>query len=240
MYSIFQVLLLHHGQPRGIFDYVEDFFRLTLPIEESVPIGHTLLSILLDYTLVHMWVLVSDEVEDALRSQTCSAGKRNTFTRHASRQGITSLRIEKRAPSDSCLHSTVAILLRDTGVVTAFLSLYRGNPIPGTLSKVSQLPAFASTLMTDTFINGLTAAANFLTAVAPGMSNEEIIYLYYAMFDTASQFLSYRPDNFEEFAIARDGNMPNHFPNVEDTDCEAKLCDSTDGSTCSSISFLSG
>ncbi|KAF2437531.1 carbohydrate-binding module family 24 protein, partial [Karstenula rhodostoma CBS 690.94] len=129
------------------------------PGNDGDSIGYTLLSVLSDYTLVRMWASASDEVEDALAEQTCSVGKRATYRRHASRHGVTTRDLEKRA-SDPCLHSTVAALLGSPKLVSMLVGLYRGNPIPGVALGVSQLPGYATSVMTNTFINGLSTASN--------------------------------------------------------------------------------
>lgn len=209
--------------------------------DDSGSTSYALLSLSSDYTRVHMQQDASDMVKSALSSQTCSAGKRETSSRDAFRRDVATGDIAKRTlASDACLLSTVTALLRDENVVSILLDLYRGNPIPGIISKITQIPAFATNLMSWTFLNGLSTASNFLSAVAPDMSTEEMIWVYYAMMDAASNYLDYHPADFLNFATARNGNMPDQCPNERDTYCESAICRSTDQNFCTGFLGNSG
>ncbi|KAJ8112809.1 hypothetical protein OPT61_g4911 [Boeremia exigua] len=214
------------GLPGGVFT----------PVEPNTSIGYTLLTVLSDYTLVHMTKDASDEVKSALSQQFCTPSKRAMNKRDASRLNTATSDVAKRDfATDTCVRSTVLKLLRDANVVSILLGLYRGNPIPGTLSRITQLPGFTTDIMDSTFINGLSSASNFLKPAFPSMTTEEILWIYFTLMDTASHYLQNHPGDFTNFAIVREKNLPDQCPNEADTDCASALCDSKDGVFCSAF-----
>ncbi|KAL1592781.1 hypothetical protein SLS60_011197 [Paraconiothyrium brasiliense] len=177
-------------------------------------IGITLLTIEAASTIVHMTLDASSLAYDVLSSSTCPATKRaDDFT-------------------VACLTSTAMSLLRDVNMVSTLTDLYRGNPIPGTLGDLTNVPKYALDTINTAFVDGLPAAANFLKADEPDTSITELIWLYYTIMDTAARYLNLHATDYTSFSTARVGNMELTCPAVEDLPCEHTLCVGGDDAKC--------
>ncbi|KAJ4351275.1 uncharacterized protein N0V89_006614 [Didymosphaeria variabile] len=177
-------------------------------------IGLTLLTIEAASTIVHMPLDASSLAYDVLTSSTCPATKRaDDFT-------------------VACLVSTATSLLRDVNMVSTLTELYRGNPIPGTLADLTNVPKYTLETINSAFVDGLPAAANFLKADETDLSITELIWLYYTIMDTAARYLNLHATDYTAFSTARVGNMELTCPPVEDVPCEHTLCVGGDDAVC--------